>query len=294
VRVAVTGATGLIGRRLVAALTERGDSVVALSRDPTRARATLGVEASTPTAAPNGVDAVVNLAGEPLAQRWTAAVKQRIRESRVEGTARLVDALREADPRPSVLVSSSAAGYYGNRGDEIADESARPGDDWLASVCRDWEDAATAAAELGVRVVRIRTGVVLARDGGALAKMLPPFRAGLGGPVAGGRQWMPWVAMEDVVGLYLAALDGREWSGPINACAPNVVTNAVFAKQLGRAVNRPAILPVPGFALKALYGEMAAVVIGGQRMVPARAVELGYRFRFEMLGQALQAALGRS
>jgi uncharacterized protein (TIGR01777 family) len=291
-RVAVTGATGLIGRRLVAALTERGDSVVAVSRDPERAKSSLGVEAVSHDGPFDGFDAVVNLAGEPVAQRWTAAAKERIRSSRVDGTTRLVGALSAASPRPSVLVSASAAGYYGDRGDEQLDESAAAGDDFLASVCRDWEDAALAATSLGIRVACVRNGVVLARDGGALPKLLPPFRFGVGGPIGGGKQWMPWIALDDVVGLFMAALDGGAWSGPINGCAPNVVTNAVFSRELGRALHRPAIVPVPGFALRALYGEMASMVLGGQRMVPARALELGYEFRYEIVGEALRAALG--
>jgi len=291
-RVAVTGATGLIGRRLARALTERGDTVVAISRDPAGAGASLGIEAIGVGSALDGFDAVVNLAGEPVAQRWTTAAKERIRSSRVDGTSRLVELLRAASPRPGVLVSASAAGYYGDRGDLVLDESAAPGEDFLASVTRDWEAAASAASELDVRVLCMRTGVVLAREGGALAKMLPPFRAGIGGPIAGGRQWMPWIALDDAIGLFLAAIDGPEWSGPVNGCAPNVVTNGVFTKELGSALRRPAVVPVPGFALRALFGEMASVVLGSTRMVPARAVELGYEFKSEMLGQALRAALG--
>jgi uncharacterized protein (TIGR01777 family) len=290
-RVAVAGATGLIGRRLVAALLARGDSVVALSRDPARARAVLGVEAGSASAPVSGFDAVVNLAGEPIAQRWTPAAKEQIRASRVDGTARLVEALSAASPRPAVVVSASAAGYYGDRGDELLEESAAPGADFLADVCREWEKAALSATELGLRVALIRTGVVLDRAGGALAKMLPPFRLGLGGPVAGGGQWMAWIALDDLVGMYIAALSSDGWSGPVNACAPNAVTNAVFSRELGGAVHRPAVMPVPGFALRAMYGEMASVVLASQRMMPRRASELGFSWQYGTLGPALRAAL---
>jgi uncharacterized protein (TIGR01777 family) len=299
-KVAVTGATGLIGTRLVGALRDRGDSVLALSRNPGRARERLGVEAAGPDpatgAAPvevlSGIDALVNLAGEPIAQRWSAEAKQRIRASRSARTEKLVAALAEANPRPRVLVSASAAGFYGDRGADELDESSPPGDDFLASVCVDWERAADAAADLGIRVVKLRTGVVLDRSGGALKKMLPPFRAGVGGPVAGGHQYMPWVALDDVAGMYAAALHDEAWSGAVNACAPGPVTNAEFSNALGRALKRPAVLPVPGLALRLVYGEMATVVTASQRMVPRRARELGYEFTHPELDGALKAALG--
>jgi uncharacterized protein (TIGR01777 family) len=303
-KVAVTGATGLIGSRLVGALVGRGDSVVVLSRNPDRASASLGVpavgwdpmEGPAPASALAGVEGVVHLAGEPVAQRWTAAAKEKIRSSRVAGTTQLVAGLASLSPddRPAVLVSSSAAGYYGNRGDEELVESAAPGpaDDFLASVTVEWERAAFAAASSGPRVCVIRTGVVLDRSGGALAKMLPPFRLGVGGPVAGGRQYISWIHVDDVVGLYLAALDGgSDWGGPVNAAAPGAVTNATFSRALGRALHRPAVLPVPGFAVRALFGEMASVVTGGQRMIPGRALELGYEFQWPELDRALEAAL---
>jgi uncharacterized protein (TIGR01777 family) len=273
-KVAVTGASGFIGSRLVAGLRDRGDEAVALGRG------------TSPDL--SGVDGVVNLAGEPIAQRWSAAAKQRIRSSRVEGTQALAEAIAHADPRPRVLVSASAAGYYGDRGAEELEESSPPGDDFLASVCIDWERAADGAA---TRVVKIRTGVVLDRRGGALKTMLPPFRAGLGGPIAGGRQYMPWISLEDTVGIYLAALSNDAWSGPINAAAPSPATNAEFSRALGRALNRPALLQVPRFAVKALFGEMGTVVTASQRMVPARALGFGYEFRHAALDDALRAAL---
>jgi len=297
-RVALTGATGMIGRPLAEALRRRGDEVVVLSRGRAGGTGAGEVVQWEPTsgAAPGlaGVDAVVHLAGEPVAQRWTAGAKDRIRRSRVLGTANLVAGLAAADPRPRVLVSTSAAGFYGDRGNSPLPESAPPGprDDFLASVCIDWEDAAEQASELGVRVAIVRNGVVLDRHGGALAKMLPAFKAGLGGPIAGGRQYMPWIALDDVVGIYLAALDGgTSWSGPLNASAPTPATNAQLTKALGRALHRPALAPVPAFALRLLFGEMAAVLLASQRAVPARTTELGYVFRWRELEPALAAAL---
>jgi uncharacterized protein len=299
-RITVTGATGLIGSRLVARMLERGDEVTVLSRDPEGTRSVLGdvatatwdpTGAAAPTSALAGRDGVVHLAGEPVAQRWSDMVKERIWTSREAGTRCLVAGLREAEPRPGVLVSASGVGYYGPRGDERLDESAQAGDDFLSQVVKVWEAEAAAAEKLGLRVVHVRTGVVLDRAGGALAKMLPPFRAGIGGPVAGGRQYMPWIHLDDLVGIYLAALDGDDWSGPVNASAPEPVTNKEFSKALGRALHRPAFAPVPAFALRILYGEMAEIVTTGQRAVPKRALELGYAFRHPDLDEALAAAL---
>jgi len=298
-RVTVTGATGSIGSQLVAELTARGDEVTVLSRSPDRAGEALGVEAMAwgvtgepaPAEALAGRDAVVNLVGEPIAQRWSPSVKRAIRDSRVVGTRNLVAGLHEADPRPRILVSGSAVGYYGPRGDEPIDEEAPAGEDFLARVCADWELEAAAASELGLRVSRIRTGVVLDRPGDALARMLPPFRLGLGGPVAGGGQWMAWVHIDDVLGIILAALDGDGWSGPFNACAPEPVTNRDFSRALGRAIRRPAIAPVPAAAVRLLFGEMSEIVTTGQRAVPARALVLGYEFRRPALDAALRAAL---
>jgi hypothetical protein len=300
-RLTVTGATGLVGSRVVAALRDRGDEVMALSRDPAGATARLrGVpaerwdplEGPAPATALAGRDGVIHLAGEPVAQRWSTTAREQIRSSRVTGTANLVEGLAAADPRPRVLVSASASGIYGDRGDEELDERASLGNDFLAEVCRAWEAAADGALGLGVRVVQIRTGIVLDSSGGALAKMLPPFRAGVGGPVAGGRQYMSWIHVDDVVGMYLAALDGDDWSGPVNGCAPVAVRNADFSHALGRALHRPASIPVPGFALRAMYGEMAEIVTGGQRMVPARAQALGYQWAYTDLDQALRSTLG--
>jgi uncharacterized protein (TIGR01777 family) len=235
----------------------------------------------------------VHLAGEPVAQRWSAGATERIRESRAAGTRNMVAGLRDADPRPGVLVCSSGAGYYGPRGDEPVDESTPPGDDFLAQVSKEWEGAAAEAEQLGVRVVRMRTGVVLDKQGGALKKMLPPFRAGVGGPVAGGRHYMPWIHLDDMVGMILAALADPRWSGAVNASAPEPVTNAEFSKALGRALRRPAFAPVPAIALKLLYGDMSEIVTSGQRAVPARALELGYRYEHPDLDEALRSAVGK-
>jgi len=301
-RVTLTGATGLIGSKLVAALAARGDEVTVLSRNPLSAREALGVEAvawdpegePAPEHALAGRDGVVHLAGESVAQRWTDGAKERIRSSRSAGTRQLVAGLETAEPRPRVLVSASGVGYYGPHGADRLDESTSPGDDFLARVTVDWESAARAAETLGVRVVLLRTGVVLDRGGGALAKMLPPFRLGVGGPVAGGRQYVPWIHVDDVVGMYLAALDDESWAGPVNATAPEPVTNRELSKALGRALHRPALAPVPALALRALYGEMAEIVTEGQRAVPARATEHGYEYRHPDLDEALRSALAAS
>jgi uncharacterized protein (TIGR01777 family) len=243
-----------------------------------------------PASALDGRDAVVHLAGEPVAQRWSEAARRRIHESRAAGTRNLVAGMRAAATPPATLVSASAVGYYGSRGDERLDEDAAPGDDFLAGVCVVWEREAQAA---DARVVCVRTGIVLAAGGGALAKMLPFFRLGIGGPVAGGRQYMPWIHLDDLVGIYLAALDGDGWSGPVNGSAPEPVTNKTFSKAMGRVLGRPAFAPVPGLAVKTLYGRMAEIVIGGQRAVPRRTQELGYAFRHTELEPALRSALGK-
>jgi uncharacterized protein len=298
-RITVTGATGLIGTRLVAALLERGDEVTVLSRRPENARRMLGVEAigwrpedePAPAEALAGRDGIVHLAGESIAQRWTPETKARIRSSREVGTARLVEGLKLSEPRPGVLVSASAVGYYGARGAERLDETAAPGTGFLADVCKGWESAAATATELGVRVVSLRTGVLLDRDDGGLARMLPVFRLGIGGPVAGGDQYISWITPGDLVRMYLAALDDPQWSGPLNATAPEPVTNREFAETLGRVLHRPARLPVPARALQVLYGDMASVVTTGQRAVPARATERGFEFRHSAIQGALAAAV---
>jgi uncharacterized protein len=305
-RVAVTGATGLIGRALVKALGDRGDEVVALSRDAERARRALGggVEAHGwpgPTVAPppeaalSGADAVVHLLGEPVAQRWSPEAKDSIRRSRVASTRSLVDALLALAPdrRPGVLISQSATGFYGPHGDEQLTEDAPAGDDFLAGVVVGWEgEAMRAASELRAAVTR--TGVVLSPEGGALAKMLPFFRLGIGGPVAGGRQYVPWIHLDDVVAAMLFCLDNHGAVGAVNLVAPNPITNAELSRTLGRVLKRPAVVPVPAFALKLLYGEMAQIVTTGQRVVPSRLEHLGYAFRHPDLEAALRDVLSRA
>jgi uncharacterized protein (TIGR01777 family) len=280
-RVTITGASGLIGSKLVAALTRRGDEVTKIS-----------LRHGPPDPADlAGRDAIVHLAGEPVAQRWSDDSRAAILESRRQGTRALVEAIAQADPRPRALISSSAVGYYGPHGDEPLDESTPPGDDFLAEVCVVWEREADKAAELGLRVVKIRTGVVLDPDGGALSKMLLPFKLGGGGPVAGGRQYMPWIHVDDVVGMYLRAIRDPAWTGPINATAPEPVTNRTFSKALGRALHRPAVAPIPGAAIRLLYGDMAEIVTKGQRVLPKRALELGYTYQHPDLDEALEAAV---
>jgi uncharacterized protein (TIGR01777 family) len=237
------------------------------------------------------------LLGEPVAQRWTETARREIRDSRVLSTRSLVAALRQLpdEHRPAALVSQSATGYYGPRGDEPVSEDAPAGEDFLAAVTRAWEHEALAASELpGLRVVLTRTGVVLSPRGGALAKMLPPFRLGAGGPVAGGRQYVPWIHLDDVVGALLRCLDDQRITGPVNVTAPNPVTNAEFSRTLGRVLHRPAVLPVPGAALRLLYGEMASIVTTGQRVMPQRLLQLAHEFRHPELEPALRDVLART
>lgn len=302
-KVAVTGATGTIGRAVVHALLERGDSVVALSRDAASAREKLGAavdvhEWRDPKGEPAPADAfadvegVIHLLGEPVAQRWSDEAKDEIRDSRVLGTRNLVMGLRAAaGPRLKVLVAQSATGFYGPHGDDQVDESAPAGSDFLADVVVAWEAEARGAVELGLRAPICRTGVVLSEGEGALAKMLPPFKLGAGGPVAGGRQYIPWIHLDDVVGALLFALDNDDADGPLNITAPDPATNKDFSKALGRTLGRPAVMPVPGFAIKLLYGEMASIVTTGVRAVPKRLLELGYRFRRAELDAALKASI---
>ncbi|HET6201436.1 MAG TPA: TIGR01777 family oxidoreductase [Planctomycetota bacterium] len=292
-RALVTGATGFIGR----ALLRRLESPVVLTRDPARARESLGgaeVHRWQPGADPapaesfRGVEAVVHLAGEPVASgRWNAAKKARIRDSRVLGTRDLVASIERVRERPRVFVSASAVGFYGSRGDEDLDESASPGSDFLARVCRDWEAEASKARALGLRVVQARIGVVLGRGGGALARMLPPFRLGLGGTLGGGRQWMPWIHLEDAVGLLLHAAEREDVAGPMNVVAPDPATNREFTKALAGALRRPAVFPVPPFALRLALGEFAEVLLGSQKVRPRVAERTGYRFRHPSVAGAL-------
>ncbi len=292
-RVAVTGGTGMIGRRVVDALRARGDEVTVLSRSaPGTVQWSDPTAESAPVEALAGRDGVIHLLGETVAQRWTDEAKKRIRESRELGTRNLVAGLGQLaeGERPEALVSMSGIGFYGARGDERIDETGPPGDDFLAQVVLAWEAEARRAEDLGMRVAISRTGVVLAPDGGALGKMLLPFKLGVGGPVAGGRQYMPWVHLDDVVGALLFLLDRGE--GVYNVAAPEPVTNKEFSKALGRALKRPALLPVPALTIKALYGEMAFIVTTGARAVPARLMAERYSFARPDLDDALRAAVG--
>lgn len=303
-RVVVTGATGTIGGAVCRGLLARGDQPIALSRNPSGSPAKLpgGVESHAwpdplttqpPAAALAGADAVIHLLGEPVSQRWSEEAKQRIRDSRVLSTRNLVAGLRELgdDQRPPVLVSQSATGFYGPRGSEQLDEHATAGTDFLAGVVSEWEREALRAAPT-MRVVVTRTGVVLSPDGGALAKMLPFFRAGIGGPVAGGEQYVPWVHIDDVVAALLFCVDHAEATGPVNVTAPRPVVNAELSKALGHVLHRPAVLPVPALALKLLYGEMSEIVTTGQRAIPRRLEDLGFSFSQPEIEPALRDVLG--
>ena len=293
-RITLTGASGFIGSRLVARLHERGHELHLLGRAPRKgmlatARFSIWDAAASepPLEALEGADAVVHLAGEPVAQRWTAEVKRRIRSSRVDSTNLLVAALEKVTQKPQVLVCASAIGYYGDRGNEVLAETAKPGAGFLPEVCVEWEASAGKARELGMRVVPVRIGIVLHPEGGALEQMLPPFKWGVGGRIASGEQWMSWIHLDDMVRLLVHAVETPGLNGALNAAAPNAVTNAEFTQVLGRTLRRPAILPVPEFAVRALFGEMASIVIASQKVVPTATLASGFRFEHEQLAAAL-------
>jgi uncharacterized protein (TIGR01777 family) len=297
--ITITGATGLIGRRLLTALARGGHSSRALSR---HAGANLppGVKLSVwdamkgapPAEALRDADAVIHLAGEPVAQRWTAEAKRRIRESRVDGTRRLVETIAAQERKPAVLIAASATGFYGSRGDQPLEETSPPGKGFLADLCVEWEREALAAASLGMRVAAVRTGIALHPQGGALAKMLPAFRLGGGGRLGSGKQWVPWIHLDDLVAIYNFLLE-NEIAGPVNATAPAPVTNAEFTRALAAAVRRPAIFPVPKLALRIVFGEMAEAVFESERVLPKRIEAAGYRFLYPQIGTALEQLLRR-
>ncbi len=298
-RALVTGGTGFVGPRLLRML----DQPIVVSRNPDRARQTVGhlagrivrwdpLEGPPPQDAFEGVDAVFHLAGESVAEgRWTAAQKARIRDSRLIGTRHLVQGIVQARTKPAVLVSASAVGYYGDRGEEELTESASPADDFLAQVCIDWEKEAMAAESVGVRVVTARTGIALGSGGGALAKMLTPFKLGAGGPLGNGRQWMPWVHVADLARLYVHAADTTSIRGPMNAVAPHPVRNSEFTKALGRQLHRPAFMPAPYIGLRILFGEFAKVLFASQRVIPKVALDTGFVFQYPDLAAALKEIL---
>jgi uncharacterized protein (TIGR01777 family) len=284
-RVAVTGGTGTIGSEVVRQLRERGDEVLIVSRNP-------GPDAvSWENLDLSGFDGLIHLAGSPIDQRWSEAGKKRIRESRLDSTRRVVERLRAADPRPRVLVSQSAEGYY-PRGDAPVSEDAPPGSGFLSETVHAWEAEARKAEELGVRVVTTRTGVMLSRRSGALPKMLFPFKLGVGGPVAGGSQPFPWIHVSDAAGAMIFLLDTESARGAFNVVSPEKHTNKTFTKTFGKVIRRPTIVPVPAFALRVLYGEMGSTVTEGSNPDPAKLVELGYRFKHPGLDDALRSELG--
>jgi uncharacterized protein (TIGR01777 family) len=296
--VAITGASGLIGGALLARLRQQGKRVRRLARSPDPdSPDDIVWDPMRGVLEPRdleGAEAVVHLAGEPLAQRWTSARRAAIRESRVRGTELLARALGALDRKPSVLLSGSAVGYYGDRGDEAVDEESGPGTDFLAAVTRDWEAATDAATDAGVRVVLLRTGLVMSPRGGALERFLPHFRLGVGGPIGTGRQWMSWIALEDHLRAMEHALVTTGMHGPVNLVAPNPVMNAEFATTLGRVLGRPAVVPVPSFALELLYGEMArATILAGQRVLPKVLLRNGFHFSYPTLEEALRFELSR-
>ena len=304
-RVIVTGATGMIGRALCRALISRDYAVVIFSRDPDAAQAQIPDGAAyvrwTPGAVGDwaghldGAYGVVHLAGAPIAgRRWSASYKREILESRVQGTRSIVDAIARADRRPQVLVSASGVDYYGDQGERTVDEQIAPGAGFLSQVCIAWEREALRAEELGIRTVVFRIGIVLDKAEGALAKLLPPFHLGVGGPILPGTQWWSWIHRDDLIGLLLAALEDKRMRGPFNATAPEPVRNRDFAAILGRLIRRPSWAPVPGFALRILLGEMASpLLIEKQRALPKRALELGYQFRYPQLEPALRSIFPR-
>jgi uncharacterized protein len=289
----ITGATGFIGSKVVARLLGAGHEVNYLARkrsgslDSRAAFHLWKPEEAPPLDSVPSVDTVIHLAGEPIAQRWNAEIKRRIYTSRVDGTRRLVETLGKLRHKPSVLVSASATGYYGDRGDEILTETSRPGTDFLADLCLHWEREAVRAQEFGMRVVLIRIAPVLGRDGGMLAKLLPVFRAGIGGKLASGKQWMPWIHIDDLVELLLFAAANANVRGPLNGAAPKPVRNAEFTSALGKAVHRPAWFAVPGFALRLGLGEAGRYMIASQRVVPQATLESGYIFQHADIGKAL-------
>jgi uncharacterized protein (TIGR01777 family) len=291
--IAITGASGFIGRRLMKALAGGNHTLRVLSRHsgtnlPPGVQLYVwdAMKGPPPEDSLEGVDAVIHLAGEPIAQRWNADVKEKILESRATGTRHLVQALSTARRRPALLICGSAIGYYGSRGDEVLTESSPPGSGFMADVCVAWEKEADLAESLGMRLVKLRTGMVLGANGGALAKMIPPFKAGMGGKLGHGDQWMSWVHLDDLVGILQYSLDNPV-RGPLNGTSPNPVINADFTKALAHALSRPAVVPMPAFTLKFMFGEMSEVMLASQRVMPRAAEAAGYRFRYPDVDAAL-------
>jgi hypothetical protein len=302
-RTLVTGATGFVGRRLVERFHTQGHNLVALSRNPESAQRSLPLletahawnplEELPPAAAFQGVDAVVHLAGETVTGVWTEEKKQAIRESRVQGTENLVKAIVRLETKPQVLVSASAIGYYGDRGEEDLTEESAPGSDFLADVSQQWEKEAAKVEWGGVRSARIRVGIVLGPGGGALGAMLTPFKLGAGGPLGSGRQWWSWIHRDDLVALMLFLIEHPEFSGSVNGVAPEPARQKDFAKTLGRVLRRPAFLPAPAFALRIILGGFSTELLSSKRVLPKTTQELGFQFQHPRLEGALRQALGR-
>ncbi|HKZ00614.1 MAG TPA: TIGR01777 family oxidoreductase [Pyrinomonadaceae bacterium] len=298
-KILISGSHGLVGRALASSLTNDGHEVVRLVRRE-RVFGSPEVEWDPKRAVIDGqhlegLTAVIHLAGESIAEgRWTAEKKRRIRESRVQGTQLLSEALGKLSHPPRAFICASAIGFYGSRGDEILTETSAPGTDFLAEVCVEWEKAAQPPAGKGIRIVNLRFGIILSVDGGALAKMLTPFRLGVGGRIGSGNQWMSWIALDDVVGAIKFILNNNSVQGPVNIVAPNPVTNAEFTEQLGKALSRPTLLPIPGFGARLAFGEMAdALLLSSQRVEPVRLKEAGYQFLESNLSGALRRVLGQ-
>lgn len=296
-KILVSGATGLVAKHLIPVLESKGHSITRLVRGKAAGAGEVLWDSETGFSADEaakleGFDAVIHLAGDNVAsENWSEDKKRRIRESRVKGTRLLVDALAGCDSKPGIFISASAIGFYGNRGDEVLTEESPAGTGFFPEICSEWEAEATRAAEFS-RVVMPRIGIVLASDGGALEKMLTPFKLGVGGVVGSGKQWMPWISIEDLVGLIIFALENEKIGGPMNATAPNPVTNAEFTKTLGKVLHRPTFFSVPEFAIRLMFGEMGqTLLLEGNRVIPKKAVDAGFVFRFEDLESAMRHAL---
>jgi uncharacterized protein (TIGR01777 family) len=297
-RILISGSHGLVGTALIKALEPEGHEIFRLVRYAPHSQAEIEWSPdrySIALARLEGFDAVIHLAGESIAEgRWTEEKKKRIRESRVKGTRLLGDALANLSKPPRSLICASAIGYYGNRGDELLTETSPPGDDFLAQVCVEWEKGTELAREKGIRVVNTRFGIILDAKGGALAKMLPPFRMGIGGKIGSGKQWMSWIALDDVVGAIKFALSNETIAGPVNFVAPNPVTNAEFTKSLGKQLSRPTIFPIPAFGVRLAFGEMAdALLLSSQRVEPLKLKQSAFPFQFNELEGALRHVLGK-
>ena len=295
-KILMSGSHGLVGAALIKSLEPEGHEIFRLVRHAPNSRSEIEWSPdrySIALARLEGFDAVVHLAGESIAEgRWSDEKKKRIRESRVKGTKLLGDALANLSNPPRTLVSASAIGYYGNRGNEVLTEGSAPGDGFLPEVCVEWEKATALATEKGIRVVNTRFGVILDTHGGALAKMLPPFRMGIGGRIGSGKQWMSWIALDDVIGAIKFALSNDALHGPVNFVAPNPVTNSEFTKTLGKALSRPTLFPIPAFGIRLVFGEMAdALLLSSQRVAPASLIKAGYQFQYPGLKEALRHSL---